>query len=136
MCVSVYHFFRRYKTKNEKHFKSAFPSISSQNRSPKSERDEVGKYKERRLARSGTLTSAIAPMVFASTELNLKGRADLLPLIYEAHDVEIMVRPEHPVTKHAMTSRSKRDLQNLDLNRSVSMFQALLSSILQKLSLM
>ena len=72
------------------------------------ERDEVGKYKERRLARSGgTMTSSIVPMVFAPTELNLKGRAELLPLIYEGHNVKIMVRPQHPVTKHAMTSRGE-----------------------------
>ena len=72
------------------------------------ERDEVGKYKERRLARcGGTMTSAIAPMIFAPAELNLKGKAELLPLVYEAHNVKIMVRPQHPVTKHAMTSRGE-----------------------------
>ena len=46
-------------------------------------------------------------MVFASTELNLKGQAELLPLIYEAHNVKIMVRPQHPVTKYAMTSKGE-----------------------------
>ena len=72
------------------------------------ERDEVGKYKERRLGRSGgTMTAAIAPMVFSPTELDLKGRAELLPLVYEAHNVKIMVRPEHPITKHAMTSKGQ-----------------------------
>ena len=53
------------------------------------------------------MSSAIAPMVFSQTELNLKGRAELLPMVYEAHNVGIMVRPEHPITKHAMTSRGE-----------------------------
>ena len=53
------------------------------------------------------MSSAIAPMVFSQTELNLKGRAELLPMLYEAHNVGIMVRPEHPITKHAMTSRGE-----------------------------
>ena len=70
------------------------------------ERDDVGKYKERRLARSGgTMSAAIAPMIFSQTELDLKGRAELLPLEYHAHNVKIMVRPEHPITKYAMTSK-------------------------------
>ena len=72
------------------------------------EKDEIGKYKERRLARtSGTLTSAIVPVALSKTELNLKGRAELLPLDYEAHSVKIMVRPDHPVTRHAMTSKGE-----------------------------
>ena len=53
------------------------------------------------------MTSSIVPMVFAPTELNLKGQAELLPLIYEAHNVKIMVRPQHPVTKHALTSKGE-----------------------------
>ena len=28
-------------------------------------------------------------------------------MVYEAHNVRIMVRPEHPITKHAMTSRGE-----------------------------
>ena len=46
-------------------------------------------------------------MVFSQTELNLKGRAELLPMVYDAHNVGIMVRPEHPITRHAMTSRGE-----------------------------
>ena len=46
-------------------------------------REEVGTYKERRLARSGaTMTAAITPVVLATTELDLKGKAELLPMIY------------------------------------------------------
>ena len=75
---------------------------------PNRERDDVGKYKERRLVRTGgTLSSTIAPVAFSQTELNLKGRAELLPMVYDAHNVGIMVRPEHPITKHAMTSRGE-----------------------------
>ena len=48
-------------------------------------------------------------MTFSQTELNLKGRADLLPMVYEAHSVGIMVRPEHPITKHAMTSKGEEE---------------------------
>ena len=68
------------------------------------EREEVGNYKERRLSSSGpTMTASITPMVFATTELNLKGKAEFLPLVYMGHQVTLLVRPEHPTTAHAMT---------------------------------
>ena len=72
------------------------------------ERDEVGTRKERRLARSGpTLTAAITPLVFADKQLDLKGRAELLPLTYVAQYTPLLVRPEHPTTARAMTFKGE-----------------------------
>ena len=72
------------------------------------ERDEVGSHKERRLTRSGgTLTAAIAPIVFSTKELDLKGRAELLPLAYMAHEATVLVRPTHPTTAKAMTYKDE-----------------------------
>ena len=51
----------------------------------------MGSHKERRLARSGsTLTAAITPMVFSTKELDLTGKAELLPLAYMAHQVTLI----------------------------------------------
>ena len=72
------------------------------------EREEVGTHKERRLARSGaTMTASITPVILATTELNLKGKADLLPLVYMGHQATLLVRPEHPVTAFAMTYKGE-----------------------------
>ena len=72
------------------------------------EREEVGSHKERRLARSGpTMTAAITPVVFSTKELDLSGKAELLPLAYMAHQVTLMVRPQHPTTAKAMTYKEE-----------------------------
>ena len=72
------------------------------------EREDVGTHRERRLAKSGaTMTASITPMIFATTELDLKGKADLLPLAYMGHQATLLVRPEHPITAHAMTYKGE-----------------------------
>ena len=72
------------------------------------ERENVGTHKERRLERSGsTMTAVITPMVLSNTELDLKGKAELLPMVYMAHNVKLLVRPEHPITAYAMTYKGE-----------------------------
>ena len=73
------------------------------------EREEVGSYKERRLARSGpTMTAAITPMVFSTKDLGFcPGKAEVLPLVYMAHQATLLVRPEHPTTARAMTYKGE-----------------------------
>ena len=72
------------------------------------EREDVGSHKERRLARSGpTMAAAITPMVFSTNELDLSGKAELLPPAYMAHRVTLLVRPEHPTTAKAMTYKEE-----------------------------
>ena len=53
------------------------------------------------------MTASITPMVFATTELDLKRKAELLPLVYMGHQVTLLVRPEHPITARAMTYKGE-----------------------------